>query len=57
MVIENLEDILEHRDQYVFDYLKDFYGYDTDLVTNLLLLPTDGVEVSETPRVTRKRES
>lgn len=54
MVVESLEDLLEHRHQHIFDYLKDFYGYDTDCVTNFLLPPTDGVEVSEASRVTRK---
>lgn len=54
MVVESLENLLRHQHEHVFDYLKDSYGYDTDCVINFLPPPTDGVEVSESIRVTRK---
>lgn len=54
MVVESLDDLLEHRHEHIFDYLKDFYGYDTDSVTNFLLPATDGLVVQENTRVTRK---
>jgi hypothetical protein len=34
-----------HKD--IYNYLKDFYGYDLDMVTNLLLPPVENIEVQE----------
>lgn len=46
-VIDALE---EHRDFYdkrVYLYLKEFYGFRLDCTVNLLLPPTDSIEVEE----------
>jgi len=35
------------HDQRVYDFLKDFYGYDLDSVTNLLMPPVDSIVVKD----------
>lgn len=48
-VIADLEEELEHRDQEIFRYLRDFYGYDLVYTTNLMLPPTEEIKVEEGP--------
>lgn len=48
-VIADLEDQMEHHDQEVYRYLRDFYGYDLAYTTNLMLPPTEEIAVEEEP--------
>lgn len=45
-VIEGIESHLDFDKKHVFRYLKDFYGYDMDHTTNLLVPSSDEIEVS-----------
>lgn len=47
-VIESLE--MPHRDFYhkrIYNYLRDFYGFDLACTTNLMLPPADQIEIEE----------
>ena len=46
-IIDALSANPEFSDCDVFDYIKEFYGYNTEGVTNLLLPPTTGIVVEE----------
>ena len=45
-VIEGMEEHLDFDKKHVFRYLKDFYGYDMECTTNLLVPGSDDIEVS-----------
>jgi hypothetical protein len=45
-VIEGMESHLDFDKKHVFRYLKDFYGYDMEHTTNLLVPSSDDIEVS-----------
>ena len=45
-VIEGMEAHLEFHRKRIFNYMKDFYGYDMEETVNLML-PLDGIEVKE----------
>jgi len=45
-VVEGMEEHLEFHNKHVFRYLKDFYGYDMDHTSNLLVPSSDDIEVS-----------
>lgn len=45
-VIEGLEAHLDFDKKHVFRYLKDFYGYDMDHTTNLLVPNSDDILIS-----------
>lgn len=44
-VIEGLEEHLEFHRKHIYRYLKDFYGYDMEHTTNLLVPSTSAIEV------------
>jgi len=46
-VMAELEEQLEQSDRDVYRYLRDFYGYDLAYTTNLMLPPTEEIEVQE----------
>ncbi|HKK05829.1 MAG TPA: hypothetical protein VKA50_08285 [Gammaproteobacteria bacterium] len=46
-VMAELEEQLERHDRDVYHYLRDFYGYDLAYTTNLMLPPTEEIEVEE----------
>jgi hypothetical protein len=46
-VIEGLDNEPIAGDTSVFSYIKEFYGYDQTDVVNLLLPPTDNIEIQE----------
>lgn len=45
-VIEGMEAHLDFDKKHVFRYLKDFYGYDMECTTNLLVPSSEDIEVS-----------
>lgn len=45
-VVEGMEEHLEFHNKHVFRYLKDFYGYDMEHTSNLLVPSSDDIEVS-----------
>lgn len=45
-VIEGMESHLDFNEKHVFRYLKDFYGYDMECTTNLLVPNSDDILVS-----------
>jgi len=45
-VIEGMESHLDFDKKHVFRYLKDFYGYDMDHTTNLLVPDSDDILIS-----------
>ncbi len=46
-VMDAIELDAKFQNKRIYDYLKDFYGYDLDSVTNLLMPPADSFEVKE----------
>ena len=44
-VIDDIEDHLEFHRKHLYRFMRDFYGYDTDATTNLLVPGTDQIEV------------
>lgn len=45
-VIEGMESHLDFNEKHVFWYLKDFYGYDMECTTNLLVPNSDDILIS-----------
>jgi len=44
-VIDDIEDHLEYHSKHLYRFLKDFYGYDTEATTNLLVPASMEIEV------------
>lgn len=45
--IEGLEEHLEFHQKHIYSYIKEFYGYDMLCTTNLMVPPTEAIEVEE----------
>lgn len=46
-VMEHLAEANEYHAHHIYAYLKDFYGYDMSVTTNLLVAPLDRIEVHQ----------
>jgi hypothetical protein len=45
--IESIEEHHSFEDKRVYMYIRDFYGFNMDNMTNLLLPPSENIEISE----------
>ena len=45
-IIDDIESHMAYHDKRIFLYLKEFYGFDMDCTTNLLLPPDDTIQLS-----------
>jgi len=45
--VDDIEDHLEYHRKHLHKYMKDFYGFPVEAKTNLLMPPTEAIEVED----------